>query len=320
MTKDIDVATGLPGTITSVSYSPPAGMSFDEWSSVLHTFEAIETGFQYWIGDMLAFGETVFGEKYASAISPAQAKTWKNYCWVSRHVSPKIREQLPSFSHAYQLASIDPKKHESIAKRIGKEQLSVSSLRMALANEKRQEARKSLHNDKSSAETFNVIYADPPWQFENETIRASAEKHYTTMPLQDVIEYMQTAGIGLQDNAALFLWTTNAMLEDAFKVMAAWGFRYAEKNIVWEKEGGPGTGFSIRGCHEILLLGERGDFKPAMNIKPIIRSVQKAERGKHSEKPDLFRKIIERMYPETAKIELFARKHVKGWASMGDEL
>ena len=44
-----------------------------------------------------------------------------------------------------------------------------------------------------------------------------------------------------------------------------------------------------------------------------------APRGKHSEKPEIFYEIIERMYPELPKIELFARRARPGWAAWGNE-
>ncbi len=40
----------------------------------------------------------------------------------------------------------------------------------------------------------------------------------------------------------------------------------------------------------------------------------------HSEKPEQFRKIIDILYPKAKKIELFARKKIKGWTTWGNEL
>jgi site-specific DNA-methyltransferase (adenine-specific) len=43
-------------------------------------------------------------------------------------------------------------------------------------------------------------------------------------------------------------------------------------------------------------------------------------RGKHSAKPEEVRGRIERMFPDQAKLELFAREMVDGWDSHGDEV
>jgi hypothetical protein len=40
----------------------------------------------------------------------------------------------------------------------------------------------------------------------------------------------------------------------------------------------------------------------------------------HSAKPDVAYEIIEKMYPEVLKLELFARRYHAGWSSWGNEL
>lgn len=41
---------------------------------------------------------------------------------------------------------------------------------------------------------------------------------------------------------------------------------------------------------------------------------------KHSKKPEIAYKILEELFPETKKIEIFARNERLGWDSFGDEL
>jgi N6-adenosine-specific RNA methylase IME4 len=48
--------------------------------------------------------------------------------------------------------------------------------------------------------------------------------------------------------------------------------------------------------------------------------VVEAPRGRHSEKPEAFAKMIERLFPRTPKIELFARKARPGWEAWGNEV
>jgi N6-adenosine-specific RNA methylase IME4 len=47
--------------------------------------------------------------------------------------------------------------------------------------------------------------------------------------------------------------------------------------------------------------------------------VIQAPKREHSRKPDELYAIIERAYPELAKIELFARHARPGWMAWGDE-
>jgi N6-adenosine-specific RNA methylase IME4 len=52
----------------------------------------------------------------------------------------------------------------------------------------------------------------------------------------------------------------------------------------------------------------------------LYNSVISIERGKHSEKPEEFRNLIDRMYISGNKIELFARKKVDKWDCWGYEI
>ena len=70
--------------------------------------------------------------------------------------------------------------------------------------------------------------------------------------------------------------------------------------------------------HEFLLVCTRGSCVPDEN--KMFDSVQVIEKTKkHSEKPEEFRKIIDTLYPHGKRIELFARKKVKGWETWGAE-
>jgi len=71
-------------------------------------------------------------------------------------------------------------------------------------------------------------------------------------------------------------------------------------------------GYWARSKHEFLLVGTKGKM-PCPDPKSRPESVIPAKRGKHSEKPDDFYRIIEKAYPTLKKIELFARKDRKEW-------
>jgi N6-adenosine-specific RNA methylase IME4 len=78
-------------------------------------------------------------------------------------------------------------------------------------------------------------------------------------------------------------------------------------------------GFYVRGQHELLLIGRRGSFPvPATSDRP--SSVLHAPRGRHSEKPAEAYGLIERMYPDAPRAEVFARARRPGWGSWGAEL
>ena len=78
-------------------------------------------------------------------------------------------------------------------------------------------------------------------------------------------------------------------------------------------------GYWWRNQHEHLLIGTRGSF-PAPAAEARMSSVIHACRGAHSEKPVAVAELLETLYPNHAKIELFARKQRAGWAVMGNEI
>lgn len=164
---------------------------------------------------------------------------------------------------------------------------------------------------------YGVIYADPPWRFEpwsRETgLNRAADNHYPTATLGDI----KALPIPAADDCILFLWATAPMLPEALDVMDAWGFDY-KTHCVWLKTK-RGTGFWFRNVHELLLIGVRGSVAaPAPGTQD--DSVVEAIVGRHSEKPEAFSLLIERLFPNAAKLEMFARQGRDGWDSWGNEI
>jgi N6-adenosine-specific RNA methylase IME4 len=164
---------------------------------------------------------------------------------------------------------------------------------------------------------FSVVYADPPWEYANSGLAGGAADHYATMPTEALCALSMLERIA--PDAALFLWSTNPLLEDALRVMASWGFSY-KTNFAWDKgrECYGKLGFYNYGQHELLLVGVRGSFLPAEGS--LVASVLKVGKREHSRKPDEVYEIIERMYPHGAKVELFARQQRDGWCAWGNEV
>lgn len=168
------------------------------------------------------------------------------------------------------------------------------------------------------AGVFSVVYADPAWHYDNAGLNGSAEQHYPTMPTEDICALPAEIGLQVAANAVLFLWSTNPLLPDALRVMAAWGFEY-KSNIAWDKEESTfgKLGFYVEGQHELLLVGTRGSFLP--NYKP--KSLIRERKRDHSAKPQSLYALIETMYPQQRYVELFARQPDKreSWAYWGLE-
>ena len=176
----------------------------------------------------------------------------------------------------------------------------------------------------AGARRYPVVYADPPWRFKTYT-EAGKEKapdnHYPTLSAEELMAL--PVGAIAAESAALFLWSTGGHLGQALALMGHWGFAY-RSHLVWLKtnaDGTPhrGTGFWFINTHELLLLGTRGDV-PAPVMGSQAESVIPAPVGRHSEKPERFRALIEDYFPAVGRIELFARTTAPGWDAWGNEL
>jgi N6-adenosine-specific RNA methylase IME4 len=165
---------------------------------------------------------------------------------------------------------------------------------------------------------FNLIYADPPWQddFRRGGTRDVAN-HYATMTLEQIAGLRAMIDKIRTKDCVLFLWARSPMLPEALQILSAWGFEY-KTSAIWVKSG-TGMGYYFRQDHEILLIGTRG--RPGVP-EPRDRqsSVIQADKSRHSEKPQVFYEIIERMYPASTRVELFARDVRAGWTAWGAEI
>ncbi len=159
----------------------------------------------------------------------------------------------------------------------------------------------------------NVLYADPPWQYQNSGFDEAAAQKYPTMPVEEICALPIHELIG--NEAVLFLWATNPFLNEGIQVCEAWGFQY-KTNLAWIKNTGPSMGWFVTSRHELLLIATKGDGMHP-NEKPV--SWFKADVRKHSQKPELVYEMIEKMYPGPY-LELFARNKRDGWSSWGNQV
>jgi len=192
---------------------------------------------------------------------------------------------------------------------------------MVIIDENKREGKKEKplkdikNNNKPLPEgKYEVILADPPWKYDfSKDSTDSIECHYPTM----ILEEIKNLKVPSADNAVLFLWATAPKLKEALEVMESWGFKY-KTCAVWDKEW-IGMGYWFRGQHELLLVGIKGKFSPPPE-KRRFSSVIREKRREHSRKPEKVYEIIEAMFPQNTKLELFARNKREGWEAWGNEI
>ena len=168
---------------------------------------------------------------------------------------------------------------------------------------------------------YQVIYADPPWDYQQCRLSGSAKKHYPTMRIEELCA-LPVADIADRD-CALFLWATFPQLPEALRLIQAWGFMYKTVAFVWLKQNRKaltwfyGLGFWTRSNAEICLLATKGHPKrQSAGIHQLV--ISPVER--HSKKPDEVREKIVELMGDVPRIELFARQQTPGWDVWGNEV
>ena len=180
----------------------------------------------------------------------------------------------------------------------------------------------------SNQSIYNTVLLDPPW---NERgggkYKRGADHHYPIMKTPKILETVIRCPFwrNLDDDAHMYMWTTNNYLKEALWLMEALNFRYVT-NIVWckMKDGKVqnGIGQYFRGSHELCLFGIHKTGKKPTKHKTDLKNIPSAfmaPRTKHSKKPDSFYDLIESR-SQGDYLELFARTTRKGWSSWGNEI
>jgi len=107
------------------------------------------------------------------------------------------------------------------------------------------------------------------------------------------------------------------MHRESIDIAEACGYT-VKSEIVWVKDK-IGMGHYTRGMHETCLICTLGSGTSQLRLSCSIPSVFHAPRGRHSEKPDEFYSIVEKLC-KGPRLELFAREHRNGWTCWGNEL
>lgn len=193
---------------------------------------------------------------------------------------------------------------------------------------------------------YSLIYADPPWNYQNKASNGAASDHYDTMKIEDIkrLPVWELAA----DDAVLAMWYTSTHIEEAHQLAKAWGFDVRTiKGFTWvkfneladehfnkalregqiqnfydlldmlNKQSRMNGGNYTRANTEDVLFAVRGAGleRQARNIKQVVYSCL----GEHSEKPWEVRHRLELLYGDVPRIELFSRGDAPGWDHWGNE-
>jgi len=194
--------------------------------------------------------------------------------------------------------------------------------------------------------SYKLIYADPPWQYQNKISNGAAANHYPTMKLED-LKRLPVWSIAA-DDAVLCMWFTGNHVDEARELAKAWGFDVRTmKGFTWVKlnelaqqriekalreqeihdiydwynllnaEIVMNGGNYTRANSEDMLIAVRGAGleRASAGVKQVIVS----SRDEHSAKPAEARSRLEQLYGDVSRIELFSRGDAPGWHHWGDD-
>ena len=165
-----------------------------------------------------------------------------------------------------------------------------------------------------------TVVADPPWwpSLHRNTVgrregpyRAGPQRYYPLL----TVEQIELMAPETAPKAHLWLWTLNQHLDWGVRVARAWGFE-PQQTLTWCKPG-YGTGQFQCNSEQVLLCRKGG---PAGNAFGKTGGTWfEWPRGRHSEKPQAFYELVERVSPGPYH-EMFARRPREGWTCMGNEV
>lgn len=181
---------------------------------------------------------------------------------------------------------------------------------------------------------YRTIVADPPWPYaspgdhlraskshrpnswDSAANTASSVKRYGAMSMDEILALRPPA----DQNAHLYLWTTNGFMDEAHDVARAWGFK-PKTILTYGKvtpEGKPSgrAGYYFRGATEHVLFCVRGSLP--LQTKDALPTLWLWPRLPHSVKPDAFFDLVEQASPGPY-LEMFSRRARLGWDTWGDE-
>jgi len=260
---------------------------------------------------------------------------------VSEHTITRAkaiaRSGIPELQHAVKdlgfsireasiIASLSPAEQ---ARRVNEVAL-LRKLKESEVRTKHAEERKDFINQPFPPSQYDIIFMDCPWHY------AKANGYYTSNPnhhfpcmTDDELAKLPVGDLA-KPNSVLFMWSPSLKLSTSIRLMEDfYGFKFYS-SAVWVKTIGhdteklsyvPGLGPFLN-AHEYLLLGRRGKGlgKTHFQHRSVFKAIGGAGQIQHSAKPKIVYDTVEKMWPNTRKVELFAREQREGWTCWGNEL
>lgn len=173
---------------------------------------------------------------------------------------------------------------------------------------------------------YDIIYTDPAWAQSKGGLRKCRPNQgrsldYHTCTIEEIKQIHQRASELCSDRHNIFMWTIDKYLPQTEQMMKDLGYTLHAR-LIWDKENGIAPAFTVRFSHEYLLwFYKKGKIlMPLKDMRGKYTTVLREASTVHSRKPECAYRMIEDMFGDVKRLELFARTERKGWDSWGDEL
>lgn len=173
---------------------------------------------------------------------------------------------------------------------------------------------------------YGLFYTDPPWPQKKGNLRKcrpnqDRDLDYSTLSIPEIFELHKTFFAYAEQKHNVFMWTIDKFLHQTESSMEELGYKLHAR-MIWDKENGIAPAFTVRFCHEYLLwFYRRGNMlMPCESARGKYMTVFREPATTHSTKPRAAYEMLEDMFPDAQKIELFARRRRSGWDAWGDEV
>jgi N6-adenosine-specific RNA methylase IME4 len=173
---------------------------------------------------------------------------------------------------------------------------------------------------------YDLLYVDPPWKQRRGGKKAARPNSsgkpldYPVIGADEIYEHLKLASAHTGENSILFLWTIDKYLVEAQKIAERLGYKLHAR-MIWDKVTGIPAAFTVRYGHEYLLYMYKGKLLPvAKEERGKIHTVFREKATEHSKKPEIAYQIIQRLYPQARKLEMYARNTREGFDCWGIEV
>lgn len=172
---------------------------------------------------------------------------------------------------------------------------------------------------------YSVFMIDPPWPKRKGGTRLTRPNQgrsldYKTMPVDGIFHLLKRDIFPLASkDHSVFMWCIDQFLFDAEREMDICGYR-RHARIVWDKENGVAPAFTVRYSHEYLVWFYKAKLpKIAVEQRGKFTTVLREKARQHSRKPECGYAMLESLYPESLRLDVFSREARAGWDQYGDQ-